>query len=251
MSRLQATTRRASEAASRARQTVGAGAGRLARGVGGAWAAVRPRSRRGTLAFVGLIAACSVVLFVGAAAASSVVTQYAFRPAANETAWRGLTPAFGDVTECAGCHTLEYGRLTSATHAGIGCESCHGPLGQHALASPGTPEAKVSVVVPTDEVCVKCHVAATGRPAGFRQIVPTDHYVSECLQCHDPHTGVSRRPPVVQHTLERLPPCVTCHGPEGFKARNQRHPTTATDDTVCLSCHLPGRGPADDPSRPS
>ncbi len=93
------------------------------------------------MALVGLVAVCSVVLFVGAAAASSFMNQYGFHPAANESVWRGLTPAFGDIKQCAGCHTLEYGRLTAATHAGIGCESCHGALGKHALASPGTAEA--------------------------------------------------------------------------------------------------------------
>jgi hypothetical protein len=216
-----------------------------------AWAAIRPRSRRDVVVLLGLVPVASVLLFAGVNAASAFMGQYGFHPETNEAVWRGLTPAFGDIKQCAGCHTFEYGRLTAATHAGIGCESCHGALGQHALASPGTAEAEVNGRVPTEAVCLACHVTATGRPAGFRQIVPEDHYVAECLECHDPHTGISRRPPVVEHPLDRLPTCVTCHGPEGFKSRNQRHPTTATDDKVCLACHLPGRGPRDDPSGPS
>jgi len=51
---------------------------------------------------------------------------------------------------------------------------------------------------------------------------------------------------VVRHPLDKLPPCLTCHGPEGFKARNQRHPAGTSDDKPCLDCHAAGRGPADD-----
>lgn len=208
-----------------------------------------PTRRRGALraaaVIAGLGAIFAVVLFVGAAAVLSFADEYGFRPERDAATWRALTPAYGDISLCAKCHAKEYDKLTSATHAGIGCESCHGPLGAHALASPGTGAARLAVAVPTDAVCVKCHVAVVGRPAAFRQIVPADHYTSLCLQCHDPHTGISRRPPIVQHPLDRLPPCVTCHGPDGFKARAQRHPTVSSDDKVCLACHLAGRGPTD------
>jgi hypothetical protein len=203
----------------------------------------RPTSRRAVIAVAAAGVILSVVFYLGGAAVSSLYAEYGFHPAANASVWRALTPAYGDVSLCIPCHLAEYRKLTSATHAGIGCESCHGPLGAHALASPGTAEAKVKVAVPTQEVCTKCHVAAVGRPASFRQIVLANHYISACLACHDPHTGISRRPPVVQHALDRLPPCVTCHGPDGFKARNQRHPAVPGDDRVCLACHLPGRGP--------
>lgn len=225
---------------------------RLPDAVRDAWPTGRPTTRRGALRaaaiILGLGAGLSVVFFLGAAAVSSFTNEYGFHPVANANAWRELTPAYGDISLCVRCHTLEQRRLASATHAGIGCESCHGPLGSHAFASPGSAEAAVAVAVPTDEVCVKCHVKAVGRPTSFRQIVPADHYISACLQCHDPHTAIARRPPVVQHTLSTLPVCVTCHGPEGFKARNQRHPTTATSDKVCLSCHLAGRGPDENES---
>jgi hypothetical protein len=211
---------------------------------------VRPTGGRGPIRGILAIGALGVVLsiafYVGGATASSLYGEYGFHPDANESVARALTPAYSDVSLCVTCHAVEYRRLTSATHAGIGCESCHGPLAAHALASPGTLEAKVKVAVPTAEVCTKCHAAAVGRPAGFRQIVPANHYISACLQCHDPHTGISRRPPVVQHPLDHLPPCVTCHGPDGFKARDQRHPTVSGEDKVCLACHLVGRGPAED-----
>ena len=96
----------------------------------------------------------------------------------------------------------------------------------------------------------RCASGATRRrPAGRprrQTIVPGTHYVSSCLECHDPHTGIANRPPVVLHPLENLPPCLTCHGPDGFKARNQRHPAGTEDDNRCLECHAAGRGPTAD-----
>jgi hypothetical protein len=212
------------------------------------WASVRPRTRRGAvLGFAGIAAlSCvfSVAFLAGAGVFAGFYDEYGFHPQANAARWAALQPAFADPALCADCHATEYAKATSASHAGIGCESCHGPLLAHALASPGTEEAAVAVAVPTDELCERCHVATTGRPATFRQIVPADHYEPVCLQCHDPHTGISRRPPVVEHPIDdHLPPCVTCHGPDGFKARDQRHPDVGENDAACLACHLPGRGP--------
>ena len=93
--------------------------------------------------------------------------------------------------------TPEYAKLTSATHAGIGCESCHGPLGGHALASPGDDRGvRLHVAVPTDarlrEVPRRRRRAA--RPPSGRSCRPTTTSRTAC-QCHDPHTGISRRPP--------------------------------------------------------
>jgi cytochrome c553 len=212
------------------------------------WASVRPRTRRGWLvgaARIGLLAALfSVAFLVVAASAWSPYAEVTLQPDANPRTWAALQPTYagGGAATCAGCHEREARRLASRSHENIGCESCHGPLLEHSLASPGTVPAAVRIVVPTAAVCERCHQRAEGRPAAFRQVVPADHYVAECLACHDPHTGISRRPPVVEHTLDNLPPCITCHGPDGFKARNQRHPIVAADDPTCLACHQAGRG---------
>ena len=82
-------------------------------------------------------------------------------------------------------------------------------------------------------------LVARGRLA----VVPADHYLGQCLACHDPHTGISNPPPVVSHPLERLPVCMTCHGPDGFMARLGRHPEVNESDATCLLCQAPGRGP--------
>jgi hypothetical protein len=80
----------------------------------------------------------------------------------------------------------------------------------------------------------------------LKTINPYQHYKPVCLECHDPHTTDATRPPIVMHPLDDLPPCVTCHGPEGFKARNLRHPDATTEDAACLECHGRNRGPARD-----
>jgi hypothetical protein len=215
----------------------------------GFWRSVRPRTRRGAaLAAVGIVGAAAVlavVFFAGAIVAWSPYVESVVRPATDARAWAALEPRYGDAAMCRRCHEQESAKAAAGLHAGIGCESCHGALVEHALAGPGTPDAAVALAVPTDELCVRCHVSAVGRPATLRQVVPAEHYVSACLQCHDPHTGISRRPLVVLHPLVDLPPCVTCHGPEGFKARNQRHPAVSGNEP-CLACHAPGRGPEDE-----
>jgi len=213
------------------------------------WDSVRPRTRRGTFLAAFVIAGGAVVLsgvlFAGAAMAWNPYLDFSLNRDTNAKQWAALELSFTSSATCRECHETEHARLTSATHDGIGCQSCHGALIEHAEAGAKADAATVAVAVPTNEVCIRCHTAAKGRPAGFRQIVPSQHYVSSCLECHDPHTGIANRPPVVLHPLVDLPPCLTCHGPEGFKARNQRHPEGSKDDAKCIECHAAGRGPAE------
>jgi Cytochrome c554 and c-prime len=217
------------------------------------WDSVRPRTRRGGFLAVAAIVlgagVLSVALFVGAAMAWNPYLQYTLDNDVNAKQWAALPLSFTSSSTCQTCHAPQQARLTAHQHADIGCQSCHGPLLEHAEAGDKATSEQVAVRVPTDEVCVRCHTAATGRPAAFRQITPGLHYVSSCLECHDPHTAIANRPPIVRHPLDNLPPCLTCHGPEGFKTRNQRHPAGSEDDTRCLECHAAGRGPED--SRPN
>ncbi len=245
------------------------------------WATVRPTTRRGAVIGIVAVAGGSALLagvfLIGAAMAWSPYLTSVIHPDADARAWAAHEPIITAPGACTGCHQLEAARAASARHAGIGCESCHGNLRDHILSSP-TPTldapgrdvvddgAVADAVgagpgggldlatdatrpaVPTDAVCVRCHAATSGKPAALLQITPGDHYVLQCLQCHDPHTGISHRPPVVLHPLTGLPPCITCHGPEGFKARSERHPVVAGDEP-CLACHGPGRGPEPEPDR--
>lgn len=211
------------------------------------WASVRPRTRRGrvlaTAGVLGGAAVIAVVLFAGAAMAWDPYLDFALHRDSNAKQWAALPMTFADSSACAKCHLPEASRLASNAHAGIGCQSCHGALLAHVEAGQSASKSDVQIKVPTDEVCVRCHAAAEGRPASFKTIVPADHYVGQCLQCHDPHTARAEHPPVVSHPLDNLPPCLTCHGPDGFKARSERHPTGVLTDQECLQCHAQGRGP--------
>jgi hypothetical protein len=212
------------------------------------WDRIRPRTRRARILFasgsvVGLVV-LSGALFVGGAMAWDPYLQFSLDHSVNETQAKQLKVSYTTATTCATCHVVEHNRLISASHKGIGCESCHSALAEHVAQGIGASSDTVAEKKPTEETCHRCHTAAVGRPEGFREVIPAQHFTSNCLACHDPHTGISQRPPVVMHPLEDLPPCITCHGPDGFKARNLRHPEASEDDQACLECHAAGRGPA-------
>jgi hypothetical protein len=213
------------------------------------WASVRPQTgRERALAVIAVLAGSavlSVVLFAGAAMAWSPYLDFSLHRDVDARSWAGLEVSFASSSTCARCHATEATKLTVGSHSDIGCQSCHGPLQAHVEAGDQADITTVAVAVPTSETCVRCHVMTEGRPATQAEIVTVQHYVPECLSCHDPHTAMANRPPVVVHPLDNLPPCNTCHGPEGFKARNVRHPVVESDE-VCLSCHAAGRGPEDD-----
>jgi hypothetical protein len=213
----------------------------------GMWASVRPRTRRGrvlaAVAVLGGAAVFAVAIFAAAAMAWDPYLDFALHRDSNAKQWAALPMTFASSSVCLQCHVTESSRIASHAHAGIGCQSCHGALLAHAEAGDSASKSDVQIKVPTDEVCVRCHAAATGRPSTFNTIVPANHYVGQCLQCHDPHTALAQHPPVVSHPLQNLPPCLTCHGPDGFKARNERHPSGPLTDQECLLCHAAGRGP--------
>ena len=188
-------------------------------------------------------------MFVGAAMAWYPYLDFSSTATRTPAQWAALELSFTSSTTCAECHETEHARLVSRDPARHRLRE----LPRRARASTRRRASEASAVdgrraVPTDEVCVRCH-RRRGPAAGFRQIVPAQHYVSSCLECHDPHTGIANRPPVVLHPLDNLPPCITCHGPEGFKARNQRHPDGSDRRQQVPRVPRAGRGPAEERER--
>lgn len=85
---------------------------------------------------------------------------------------------------CMDCHGEVQQLRAGGRHAGIGCESCHGPLAKHVAGAspvvPAKPHAR--------DTCLRCHAARPSKPAGFPQIVPEDHAPEgACTQCHKAH----------------------------------------------------------------
>jgi hypothetical protein len=184
----------------------------------------------------GIIVVGSVVLGVGLFLASTAYAQFGGPKAAvNALDW-ALRPATISATACASCHAKEAAAQATNAHAGITCETCHGPLGGH----PGTdPNDIVRITEPTAALCVQCHAKVPGRPADFPQVDLEEHYGGGtlCLRCHDAHDVVAAVPPKIPHPLIDLPACTTCHRPDGLKPVPSGH--TLVADAVCLSCHTP------------
>ena len=202
---------------------------------------LRPTGRagiaKGTAAVAAAAVGVAIAVLVAGAAFSALYGEYGFHPAANARSWAALPLSYADSTVCQRCHQPEYASWTKSAHRTVVCESCHGPLATHvdetSLAAPAG--AVVLAAVPAS-ICVACHEARTGRPAGFPQVDLAQHYPgAACLWCHNPHDATAVRPPDIPHSLDRLPPCVTCHAPAGLKPVPPGH--VAASDAVCRTCH--------------
>lgn len=88
-------------------------------------------------------------------------------------------------TVCLDCH-VDVGKVRETSrHKVIHCETCHGPLAQHAA---GDVSLKPPALNPR-LLCLRCHTAQPGLPAGFPNINPADHMGDlPCTDCHKPHS---------------------------------------------------------------
>jgi hypothetical protein len=152
--------------------------------------------------------------------------------------------------DCAGCHTTGYNPITSNdlpgivgtwAQEGVRCEECHGPGSLHA-ANPTT----VAMQVRRDaRDCMGCHkqdgVPAEAIAGGFinhhdayGDLKPGKHAVLDCVDCHDPHSGVVQLRKTDQPTTRIT--CAECHYQEVGKHKVARH---AELNLTCLDCHMP------------
>lgn len=86
---------------------------------------------------------------------------------------------------CADCHgdVLELKKL--GKHAGVNCESCHGPLARHVE----DPASTVPQLPDTTALCPRCHEANLAKPKTFPQVVSAEHSGGAvCKTCHQPHS---------------------------------------------------------------
>ena len=92
---------------------------------------------------------------------------------------------------CKDCHEEQYGDWEDNEHASVNCEVCHGHWEIH------NGFVKTMTANQSDESCLICHQALTGRPDDFPQVVSLTEHIKEkeipeegadrCLSCHDPH----------------------------------------------------------------
>ena len=92
--------------------------------------------------------------------------------------------AFAGREACEICHADVAETRKGSRHAAIGCEACHGALGQHAedpgRLKPTRPDA--------GHICLVCHRIEAAKPKGFPQVDPQTHARNQpCNACHTPH----------------------------------------------------------------
>jgi hypothetical protein len=179
----------------------------------------------------------SIAFGLTAAVAAGFYAEYGVvKNDPNADAWAGLTGRMAGSARCASCHASEAAAQDASAHVEVSCEGCHGSSGPHA-ADESAAKA-IEVETPTSLICATCHAQTAGRPAPISQVDPATHYSGDrCMRCHDPHSIVAVRPPVVSHPLANLPECTTCHAPDGLRKIPTGHEIVR--DEICLSCHRP------------
>ncbi|MFZ0943603.1 MAG: multiheme c-type cytochrome [Syntrophobacteraceae bacterium] len=86
---------------------------------------------------------------------------------------------------CEDCHGEVVLMKTAGKHAGVNCESCHGPLAGHA----GDPGSVAPQLPDTAVLCARCHEANIAKPKNFPQVVSAEHSGGAvCKSCHQPHS---------------------------------------------------------------
>jgi uncharacterized CHY-type Zn-finger protein len=86
---------------------------------------------------------------------------------------------------CEGCHSDVLEIKSKGVHAHVNCESCHGPLANHAE----DPVSVIPVKPDVAKLCVRCHSENIAKPSGFPQVDAKEHSQGVlCNTCHKPHS---------------------------------------------------------------
>jgi predicted CXXCH cytochrome family protein len=155
--------------------------------------------------------------------------------------------------DCGACHTTGYsprgqqdnreGMVGTFALAGVQCEACHGPGSLHVNA----PFAWPMRVDRSAEACTSCHIrqphdGALEVAGGLIQhqdeygdLYQSKHLVIDCVQCHDPHTGVVQLREQGRQTVTTE--CADCHFRVARHGANDVHQGIAF--VTCVTCHMP------------
>jgi hypothetical protein len=86
---------------------------------------------------------------------------------------------------CADCHSDVVSVKKTGAHAGIACETCHGPQLKHVE----DPEKFKPALPDTVVLCARCHQQNVAKPHGFPQVAAQQHSQGmACKGCHQPHS---------------------------------------------------------------
>jgi predicted CXXCH cytochrome family protein len=137
---------------------------------------------------------------------------------------------------CLECHALGLGQpggfidmTTTQDRGNVGCESCHGPGGEH-IKNPGQVRLLKSL---SSDVCGRCH---TGPRYGTYDEWKTSKHANALAS--------------VRTSPQGGPECLTCHSADAILAQNQNvvvglqaETVVAQDSVTCVVCHFPHGGP--------
>ena len=153
--------------------------------------------------------------------------------------------------DCGSCHTTGYNRsgnqdelpglIGTWAQDGIRCEACHGPGSLHMT----NPQALPMQITRDAEACEQCHRRNEGLPvegnAGlidhheqYQDLDQGKHNVLECVDCHDPHSGVEQQRQAGLPTTRTQ--CVSCHFQQAKYQNNEIHVAMGV---ACIECHMP------------
>ena len=122
--------------------------------------------------------------------------------------------------ECLVCHTSQYDRKSGEfSHAGVSCQSCHGPVTED------HPDKVKKLLPVTSEVCQPCHSVTFGE----WRISSHGQKNIRCFDCHKMH----------QMNLRKEDPdqmCGTCHTE---RLKDYSHATHHLKGVQCITCHMP------------
>ncbi|MBN2231900.1 MAG: DmsE family decaheme c-type cytochrome [Deltaproteobacteria bacterium] len=148
--------------------------------------------------------------------------------------------ARADAAVCADCHDRVTADFADSWHArawmdkGFGCESCHGPAGEH-VANP-VPENIVSFEKQSRQtnagqngMCLACH--ATSSRVSLWDMGRHGRAGIGCVDCHEIHT---RRPEVAEPGV-----CDGCHGAIRMAVNKVSHHPVNEGKIACSDCHNP------------
>jgi len=119
---------------------------------------------------------------------------------------------------CAKCHSPGMGGGGTIT-----CEACHGPGSAHVAATTNE-QKKATMVSPTSETCLKCHISDPTKDTKTGAIITANHY------------GTRDYTFSKHNTTGMINGCLTCHGVHGTNATGRLLKKDNTND-ICATCH--------------
>jgi hypothetical protein len=149
--------------------------------------------------------------------------------------------------DCGACHATGYnarenqsampGMVGTFAQPGVQCEACHGPGSLHV----NNPHSFAMDISRDAQDCRDCHmtgelVVADGfiqhTTHDYADLFPGKHALIDCVECHDPHAGVSS-PNTSRGTFPRAS-CEGCH----FR-QTQVEKVHTRVRVACDTCHMP------------